>query len=97
MPDSWAVWETTPADGFSCTVNRLLLKSPLADAPQVYRYTLLIAKLGTEIIALTLHYCFDCTTIVIDSSIELYEICLPCTYILCSFAFFHPFLTLDSH
>ena len=45
---------------------------------------------------MTLHYCFDCTTIVIDSSIELYEICLPCTYILCSFAFFHPFLTLDS-
>jgi hypothetical protein len=54
--------------------------------------------LGTEIVALALHYCFDCATIVTDSAIELYEICLPHTYILCSFAlFFYPFLTLDSH
>jgi len=47
---------------------------------------------------LTLHNCFDCAIIVADSAIELYEICLPHTYILCSFAlFFYPFLTLDSH
>ena len=39
----------------SCVVvDRFLLKSPLADAPQVNRYTLLIRKLGTEIVALTL-------------------------------------------
>ena len=83
---------------FCIVVDRLLLESPLADPPQVYRDTLLIRKLGTEIVALTLHYCFDCATIVTDSAIELYEICLPHTYILCSFAlFFYPFLTLDSH
>ena len=46
--------------------------------------------------------CFlNCATIVADSAIEYYEICLPHTYILYSFAlFFHPFLyilTLDSH
>ena len=76
MPDSWAVWETTPADGFSCTVNRLLLKSPLADPPQVYCYALLVCKFGTEIVALTLHFCFDCGTIVAGSAIELDEICL---------------------
>ena len=39
----------------SCVVaDRFLLKSPLADAIQVNRYTLLIRKLGTEIVALTL-------------------------------------------
>ena len=79
-------------------INRLLLKSPLADAPQVDCYTLLITKLGTEIIALTLRCRFDCATIVADSAIELNEFCLPHTYILCSFAlFFYPFLNLDSH
>ena len=79
-------------------IDRLLLESPLADAPQVDRDTLLIAKLGTEIVALTLHYFFDRATIVADSAIERYEICLPHSYILCSFAlFFYPFLTLDSH
>jgi len=37
-------------------------------------------------------YTFDCATIVADSAIELYEICLPHTYILCSFALFvYPF------
>ena len=82
----------------SIFVYRLLLKSPLTDAPQVNCYALLITELGTEIIALTLHDCFNCATIVADSAIELYEICLPHTYILCSFAlFFYPFLTLDSH
>ena len=83
---------------FCIVVDRLLLESPLADPPQVYRDTFLIHKLGTEIVALALHYCFDCATIVTDSAIELYEICLPHTYIFCSFAlFFHLFLTLDSH
>ena len=92
MPDSWAAWETTPEDDFLCSCDRFLLKSPLADAPQVNRYTLLIRKLGTEIVALTLQYTFDCATIVADSAIELYEICLPHTYILCSFALFvYPF------
>ena len=77
----------------SCVVvDRFLLKSPLADAIQVNRYTLLIRKLGTEIVALTLQYTFDYATIVADSAIELYEICLPHTYILCSFALFvYPF------
>ncbi len=79
-------------------VYRLLLKSPLTDAPQVNGYTLLIAELGTEIIALTLHFCFYYATIVADSAIELDEICLPHTYILCSFALFlYPLLTLDLH
>jgi len=62
---------------FSVLVHRLLLKSPLTDAPQVYCYALLVCKLGTEIVALTLHYCFDCATIVADSAIELYKICFP--------------------
>ena len=79
-------------------VYRLLLKSPLADAPQVDRNVLLITKLGTEIIALTLHYGFDCAAIGTYSAIELYEICLPHTYILCPFAlFFYPFLALNSY
>ena len=78
---------------FGVVVDRLLLKSPLTDTPQVNCYTLLITKLGTEIIALTLHYCFNCATVVADSAIECYEICLPHTYILYSFAlFFYPFL-----
>ncbi len=77
---------------FGILINRLLLKSPLADAPQVYCYTLLITKLGMEIIALTLHYHFNCATIIADSAIEPYEICLPHTYILYSFALFvYPF------
>ena len=86
---------------FGVVVDRLLLKSPLTDAPQVYCYTLLITKLGTEIVTLTLRYRFNCATIVADSAIECYEICLPLTYILYSFAlFFYPLLlllTLDSH
>ena len=73
---------------FRVLVYRLLLKSPLADPPQVYRYALLVCKFGTEIVALTLHFCFNCATIAADSAIELYEICLPHTYILCSFALF---------
>ena len=98
MLDNWAALETTPTDGFCVFIDRLLLKSPLADAPQICCYTLLVTELGTEIIALTLRYRFDCATIVADNAIELYEICLPHTYILCSFAlFFYPFLTLDSH
>ena len=69
----------------------LLLKSPLTDAPQVDCYALLISKLGKEIVALALHYRFNCATIVTDSAIELDEICSPHTYILCSFAlFFYP-------
>jgi len=80
---------------FGVLVYRLLLKSPLADAPQVYRYALLICKLGTEIVALTLHHCFDYATIVADGAIELDEICLPHTYILSSFAlFFYPLFQL---
>ena len=76
---------------FGVVVDCLLLKSPLADPPQVNCYALLIAELGTEIIALTLQYTFDCATIVADSAIEGYEICLPHTYILCSFVlFFYP-------
>ena len=86
---------------FGVVVDHLLLKSPLADAPQVDRYALLITELGTEMIALTLHYCFNCAAIVADSAIGCSEICLPHTYILCSFAlFFYPlfiFSTLDSH
>lgn len=82
-------------------INRLLLKSPLADTPQVNCYALLIAELGTEIVALTLHYTFDCATIVAGSAIEGYEICLPHTYIPSSFAlfFYHLFIfsTLDSY
>ena len=83
---------------FRILVNRLLLKSPLADPPQVDCYALLVCKFGTEIVALTLHFCFDCATIVADSAIELDEICLPHSYFLGSFALFcYPFLTLDSH
>ena len=86
---------------FGIAVDRLLLESPLTDAPQVNRNTLLIRKLGTEIVALTLYYRFNCAAIVADSAIECDEICLSHTYILCSFAlFFYPFLsilTLDSH
>ena len=46
-----------------------LLESPLADAPQVNGDTLLISKLGTEIVALALHFSFDYATIVADSAI----------------------------
>lgn len=77
---------------FGVVVDRLLLKSPLTDAPQVYCYTLLITKLGTEIVTLTLRYRFNCATIVADSAIEFDEICLSHTYIFCSFLlFFHFF------
>lgn len=76
-------------------IGPFLLKSPLADAPQVYRYTLPITELGTEIMALMSHYRFNCATIVTDSATECYEICLPHTYILGSFAlFFYSFLIL---
>ena len=51
---------------FGVFINRLLLKSPLTDAPQVNRYTLLITALGMEIVALTLHYRFYFVTIVAD-------------------------------
>ena len=44
-----------------------------------------------EIVALTLHCCFDYATIVTDSAIELDEICFLHTYILCSFALFSTF------
>ena len=50
-------------------VDRFLLESPLADAPQVNGDTLLISKLGTEIVALALHFSFDYATIVADSAI----------------------------
>ena len=54
---------------FGIVVDRLLLESPLADAPQVNGNTLLISKLGTEIVALALHFSFDYATIVADSAI----------------------------
>ncbi len=45
-----------------------------------------------------LHFCFDYAAIVAHSAMELNEIRLPHTYILCSFALFvYPFFTLDSH
>jgi len=91
-------WRPIQQVVFGILVNRRLLESPLADASQAYRYALFIAELGTEMVALTLHDCFDCATIVADSAIELDEICLPHTFILCSFAlFFYPFSTFDSH
>ncbi len=44
---------------------------------------------------MTLHYHFNCATIIADSAIEPYEICLPYIYILYSFALFvYPFLLL---
>ena len=54
---------------FGIVVDRLLLESPLADAPQVNGNTLLISKLGTEIVALALYFSFDYATIVADSAI----------------------------
>ena len=54
---------------FGIVVDRFLLESPLADAPQVNGNTLLISKLGTEIVALALHFSFDYATIVADSAI----------------------------
>ena len=66
-------------------VYRILLKSPLADTPQVDCYALLIIKLGMEIIALMLHYGFDYATIVTYSAIGLCEICF---YILSPFVLF---------
>ena len=57
---------------FGVLINRLLLESPLADAPQINGYTLLITELGTEIIALMLHYRFYCVTIVAHSAIVCY-------------------------
>ena len=76
-------------------INRPLLKSLLANAPQIYGYTLLITELGTEIVALALCHGFHRVIMLTDRTIELYEICLPHTYILCSFALFvYPFLLL---
>lgn len=69
MPDTWAALETIQTNGFGIVVDRLLLESPLADAPQVNGNTLLISKLGTEIVALALHFSFDYATIVADSAI----------------------------
>lgn len=94
MLDSWAVWETKPFQQmvFRVLVNRLLFKSPLADPPQVYCYALFVCKFGTEIVAVTLHFCFYGATIVADSTIELDEIGWP--YYLHSLLFvllFHPF------
>ena len=54
---------------FGIVVNRLLFKSPLTNALQI-RYTLFITELGTEMVALSLHYCFNCAAIVADSAIE---------------------------
>lgn len=54
---------------FGIVVDRFLLESPLADAPQVNGNTLLISKLGMEIVALALHFSFDYATIVADSAI----------------------------
>ncbi len=68
-------WKPVQQVVLGLLVNRPLLESPPADAPQVYRYALLITKLGTEIVALTLYCCVDCATIVADSAIELYELC----------------------
>ena len=76
-------------------IDRSLLESPLANAPQIYGYTLLITEFGTEIVALALRHGFHRVIMLTDSAIELYEICLPHTYILCSFALFvYPFLLL---
>ena len=44
---------------FGIVVDRFLLESPLADAPQVNGDTLLISELGTEIVALTLYFSFE--------------------------------------
>ena len=59
-----------------------------------------ISQLSTQLLTQE-GYCFNYATIVADSAIECYEICLPHTYILYSFAlFFYPLLlllTLDSH
>ena len=80
---------------FSIIIDRILLKFPLADTPQINGVTLLVAELGTEIIALTLCCSFYCAIIIADNAIKLNEICLPHTYILCSFALFgYPFLLL---
>ena len=80
---------------FGILVYRFLLESPLVNPPHVYRHTLLITKLGTEIVALALHFCIYCAILVTDSAIEPYEICLPHTYILGSFALFlYSFLPL---
>ena len=80
---------------FGVVIDRSLLESPLANAPQIYGYTLLITEFGTEIVALALRHGFHRVIMLPDSAIELYEICLPHTYILCSFALFvYPFLLL---
>ena len=63
------LWKPFRQMVFGIVVDRLLLESPLADAPQVNGNTLLISKLGTEIVALALHFSFDYATIVADSAI----------------------------
>lgn len=73
---------------FRVFVDHLLFEPPLTDAPQVNCYSLIIAELGTIVVILTLHFCFDYPTITADSAIELDEICLSHTYILRSFALF---------
>ena len=80
---------------FGVVIDRSLLESPLANAPQIYGYTLLITEFGTEIVALALRHGFHRVIMLTDSAIELYEICLPHTCILCSFALFvYTFLLL---
>ncbi|MCI8879795.1 MAG: hypothetical protein HFH28_03640 [Clostridiaceae bacterium] len=80
---------------FGVVIDRSLLESPLANAPQIYGYTLLITEFGTEIVALALRHGFHRVIMLPDSAIELYEICLPHTNILCSFALFvYTFLLL---
>lgn len=80
-------------------VDVLQLKSPLADAPKVYRDALLVCKLGTEIIALALVFSFDYATIVADSTIELDEFYLEHETIIRSIVLFFNYFrsTLDSH
>ena len=85
-PHNLAGWETSPISDFYIVIDRTLLKFPLAHAPQINGDTLLIAELGTEMIALALCCGFYCAIMVADCVIELYEICFPYTYILCSFA-----------
>lgn len=62
-------------------VYRFVLEAPLDNVPQVDRYTLLITELGTKIVALTLYYCFDCATIVVNSAIEPDKIYFSYAYI----------------
>ena len=68
-----SLWETEPVIGSSAMISRLIFCRQPAERQRG------LLKSG---FAPSYKFC------VIDSSIELYEICLPRTYILCSFAFF---------